>query len=222
MLSGSTVATGNRHDRPGWSLATRVLPILAFTAFTAISGQWKVELSFSPVPVTAQTLAVLLAGVCLGSRGGALAQLGYIGAGLIGLPVFVGGTNAWRIAAGGVPVIVGPTLGYLVGYVAAAFLVGWLVERGWGRQPMSLFDVLVLGNLVTYAFGVLWLLRFVPGGLSAAIVAGMLPFLAGDLLKLVLLTVSVTAVRWIVAIVQHRLIPDPELVPPSDVGSTST
>src|SRR5258708_1025615 len=143
MLSGSTFDVGSPRAARLKLLALRALPILAFAFFTAVSGQMKFELPFSPVPVTAQTLAVLLSGVCLGSRGGALAQVGYIGAGLVGFPVFVGGTSAWRIAAGAVPVIVGPTMGYLVGYVAAAFFVGWLLERGWGRQPMSLFDVLV-------------------------------------------------------------------------------
>jgi len=222
MLSSSVF--GTRRATPGWLLTTRALPILVFAALTALSGQWKVELPFSPVPVTAQTLAVLLAGVCLGSRRGALAQLAYIGAGLVGLPVFVGGTSAWRVAAGGVPVIVGPTMGYLVGYVAAAFVVGWLVERGWGRQPLPLFDVLVLGNLVIDVGGVIWLLRFVHGGLPAAIVAGVLPFLAGDLLKLVVLTLSISLARRLAVVVGHRLAPElgAELVTVGNVGDTTT
>jgi biotin transport system substrate-specific component len=213
MLSSSVF--GTHRATPGWPWTTRVLPILIFATLTALSGQWKVELPFSPVPVNAQTLAVLLAGVALGSRRGALALLGYIGAGLLGLPVFVGGTSAWRVAAGGVPVIVGPTLGYLIGYVAAAFVVGWLVERGWGRQPLALFDVLVLGNLIVDACGVFWLLRFVHGGVPAAIVAGVLPFLAGDLLKLVLLTAGISLARRLAAVLGRRLVsgPDSALVP---------
>jgi biotin transporter BioY len=222
MLSSSVF--GTPRAMPSWFRTTRVLPILVFAALTALSGQWKVELPFSPVPVTAQTLVVLLAGVSLGSRRGALAQLGYIGAGLVGLPVFVGGTTAWRIAAGGVPVIVGPTLGYLVGYVVAAFVVGWLVERGWGQQPMSLFDVLVLGNLLIDAGGAVWLLRFVHGGLPAAIVAGLLPFLVGDLLKLVVLTIGISLVRRLSAELGRRLAPelDSAPIPVGNVGGTTT
>jgi biotin transport system substrate-specific component len=181
----------------------------------------KVSLAFSPVLVSAQTFTVLLAGVCLGSRGGALAQLGYIGAGLVGFPVFVGGLNAWRIAAGGVPVIVGPTAGYLVGYVVAAFLIGHLVERGWGRQPLTLFDALALGNLVIYAFATTWLLRFVPGGIGGAIVAGILPFLAGDLLKLILLTVGITLVQRGLVLVANRLTPTASVLAPDNVGTAT-
>jgi biotin transport system substrate-specific component len=218
MWRRSIDSAGSWRDTRPWSIVRWVVPILVFSAFTAVSGQLKVGLPFSPVLVSAQTFAVLLAGLCLGSRGGALAQLGYIGAGVIGLPVFVGGLNAWRIAAGGVPVIVGPTAGYLVGYVGAAFLVGHLVERGWGRQPMTLFDALALGNLVIYACATFWLLHFVPGGIGAAIVAGVLPFLAGDFLKLILLTVTVTLVQRVLG---HRLLPATRVVS-SDSVSVST
>ncbi len=83
-----------------------------------------IQLPFSPVPITGQTMAVLLVGALLGSRRGALAVLAYIAEGLAGLPVFAGG-------AAGLARLFGPTGGYLVGFVAAAFLVGWLAERGW-------------------------------------------------------------------------------------------
>jgi biotin transport system substrate-specific component len=105
-----------------------------------------------------------------------------------------------------------------VGYVVAAFLVGRLVERGWGRQPLTLFDALALGNLVIYACATVWLLRFVPGGVGAAIVAGVLPFLAGDLLKLVLLTAGVTLVQRMTG---HRLSPDGRILSVDDVSAST-
>jgi biotin transport system substrate-specific component len=183
-------------ERVGPWLVNLVL-ILGFASFSAVSAYIRIDLPFSPVPITAQTLAVLLAGLCLGSRRGAAAQIAYVGEGLLGLPVFAGGTNAWSPSAAGVPVILGPTAGYLVGFVAAAFVVGWLSERGWSNRVQSLLFVLVLSNLVIYAFGALWLTHFVPGGLPSAIAAGILPFVVGDGLKIVVAAGVVPSARRI-------------------------
>jgi len=150
--------------------------VLAGSLLIALSAQVAILLPFSPVPVTGQTLAVLLVGALLGSRRGSLAVLTYVLQGLAGLPVFAGG-------AFGLARLLGPTGGYLVGFVAAAFLVGLLAERGWDRRVSTTAAAMTLGNLVIYATGALWLAAFV-GGLDQALAMGVAPFIPGDLLKI--------------------------------------
>lgn len=162
--------------------------VLGASLLVAASARVAIPLPFSPVPITGQTLAVLLTGFVLGGRLGALALVAYLVEGLAGLPVFAGGTSAWSPSRAGVPVIVGPTAGYLVGFVAAAWLTGRLAERGWDRRLASAAGAMALGNLVIYALGLVWLARFVPG--SALLAAGLLPFLPGDAVKIVLGTLA--------------------------------
>ncbi len=135
----------------------------------------QVQIPLLPVPVTGQTLGVLLVGALLGRRLGALSIIAYLFEGLMGLPVFAG-------ASGGLAHLFGPTGGYLLGFVAAAALVGWLSEQGWDRTPWMTALAMVLGNLVIYAAGLSWLAVFT--GWEKAFVVGMLPFLAGDALKI--------------------------------------
>ncbi len=141
--------------------------------FIALMAQ--ISFQIGPVPITGQTLAVLLIGALFGSRRGALTVLAYLGQGVMGLPVFAGGMA-------GPAVLMGPTAGYLVGFVFAAFVVGLLAERGWDRGMLSTAVAMVIGNLVIYAFGILWLITLI--GLSAAITAGLLPFIIGDIIKI--------------------------------------
>ena len=155
--------------------------VLGASLVIALSAQVAIQLPFSPVPITGQTMAVLLVGALLGSRRGALAVMAYIAEGLAGLPVFAGATA-------GLARLFGPTGGYLVGFVAAAFLVGWLAERGWDRRFGKTLAAMTLGNLVIYAVGVVWLAVFV-GGLSRAWSLGVLPFLPGDVIKIILAAV---------------------------------
>lgn len=171
-----------------------VLLILGGSLLTALSAQIAIPLPFSPVPITGQTFAVLLVGTLLGSRRGALAMLVYLGEGLLGLPVFAGGK-------GGPAVFMGPTAGYLWGFVAAAFLVGSLAERGWDRRIWSAAAAMFLGNGVIYLFGLPWLSRFVPGSLSQVLTLGLYPFIPGDILKLVLAALALPS-GW--ALLQRR------------------
>ncbi len=150
------------------SLTQDVAAVLAASLLIALSAWLRVTLPFSPVPVTAQTLAVLLAGVVLGPQRGALAVLTYLLQGVVGLPVFAGGTA-------GLAVLFGPTGGYLLGFVAAASVAGWLHERGYGALA------LILGNVTIYLMGVSWLALGV--GPEAAVSLGLLPFIPGDLVK---------------------------------------
>ncbi|MEW6232088.1 MAG: biotin transporter BioY [Chloroflexota bacterium] len=159
------------------SAARDFMLILAGSLVVALSAQISVPLPFSPVPVTGQTFGVLLVGALLGSRSGALSLLVYLGEGALGLPVFAGGT-------GGLVRLAGPTGGYLLGFVAAAFLVGWLCERGWDRRLPTAAMAMLLGNAIIYLFGLPWLAHFV--GPDKALALGLLPFIPGDLSKLIL------------------------------------
>jgi biotin transport system substrate-specific component len=150
--------------------------VLAGSLLIALSAQVALLLPFSPVPVTGQTMAVLLVGALLGRRRGSLAVLAYIAEGMAGLPVFASG-------AAGPARLLGPTGGYLVGFVAAAYLVGLLAERGWDRRISTTAAAMALGNLVIYAVGALWLAPFV-GGIDQALALGVAPFIPGDLLKI--------------------------------------
>ena len=164
---------------PRATLVRNLLLILGFSALTALSAQ--AAFYIGPVPITGQTFAVLLAGALLGSKRGALSQLTYLGMGAMGAPVFAG----WM---GGPAHLVGPTGGYLVGFVAAAFVVGFLAERGWDRRIWSTALAMLIGNIVIYAFGLLWLTNFVPA--NSVLPAGLYPFIPGDLLKLSLAAVA--------------------------------
>jgi len=152
--------------------------VLGGSWLIALSARIAVPLPWSPVPVTGQTLAVLLVAALLGSRRGALAVLATIAQGVAGLPVFAGGGAgpAW---------LLGPTGGYLLGFVLAAALVGHLAERGWDRHMAGAALAMVVGNVVIYLTGMAWLTQFV-GSLEKAWAAGVLPFLVGDLFKIVL------------------------------------
>lgn len=160
---------------PRATLVRNLLLILGFSALTALSAQ--VAFYIGPVPITGQTFVVLLAGALLGSKRGALSQLTYLGMGAMGAPVFAG----WM---GGPAVLLGPTGGYLVGFVAAAFVVGFLAERGWDRRIWSTALAMLIGSIVIYAFGLLWLTNFVPA--DSVLAAGLYPFIPGDSLKIVL------------------------------------
>lgn len=159
------------------SLIYDMLLIAAGSLVVAVSALIQVRLPFTPVPITAQTLAVLLVGVLLGSRRGGLALLAYLGEGLAGLPVFAGGGF-------GLAHLLGPTGGYLIGFAAAAFFVGWLAERGWDRRTLAALGAMTFGNLVIYAFGVSWLAWMV--GPEQALALGVVPFVLGDVLKIIL------------------------------------
>jgi len=150
--------------------------ILGGSLLVALSAQPRFDLPFSPVPITLQTLAVMLVGATLGARGGAAALALYLAEGLAGLPVFAGG-------ASGIPYALGPTGGYLIGFIASAALVGAIVER-WGRDPLRVLAAFILGSATVYLFGVPWLALTI--GPDRAIAAGLLPYIPGDLVKSVL------------------------------------
>ena len=160
------------------SAATNAVTKAALVVFgsllLAVSAQFKIPLY--PVPATGQTLVVLLIGMTYGPRLGGITIAAYLFEGALGLPVFAGG-------AAGAAVLMGPTAGYLFGFLLAATAIGYLAERGMGRTVVSTIAAMVTGNCVIYLCGALWLANFI--GFGQAIVAGVLPFLYGDALKLV-------------------------------------
>jgi biotin transport system substrate-specific component len=165
-----------KSDSKARSLVTDITLITTFAALVALSAQVVIPLPFTPVPITGQTLGILLTGSLLGVRRGFLALALYLVWGACGLHVFAGG-------AYGATRLFGATGGYLLAYPLATAVVGALAERGWDRKPARLLSMLLIGNLTIYIPGVLWLAAFV-GGVGPAIAKGFVPFLIGDLLKL--------------------------------------
>lgn len=162
---------------PATRLRTPAL-VVGAAALTALCAQVSVHIPGTPVPVTLQTFAVLVAGAGLGWKAGGASQLLYLAVGAIGLPVYAGGEGGWTATSGA-------TAGYLVGFVVAAAVVGWLAERGNDRRVPSALLSMLVGSAVIYLFGVTWLAHSTGMTVSAAVDAGMRPFLAGDVLKLV-------------------------------------
>ena len=135
-----------------------------------------IAIPLGPVPIVLQNLFIMLAGLLLGGRWGLISVAVYLLAGAVGLPVFAGGT-------GGVGKFVGPTGGYLLGFGAAAYLIGIISESGRGRVTIDVL-AMVAGTLIIYAFGVSWLKVVTGISFSKALTVGMLPFLIGDALKI--------------------------------------
>jgi biotin transport system substrate-specific component len=141
----------------------------------ALCAQLSFYLPASPVPVTAQSFAVLLTGAILGRRRAVMAVIAYLAWGSLGMPVFAAGKA-------GFGVFFGITGGYLIGFVAAGFITGFLAEAGWDRRFWMTALAMTLGDLAIYVIGVPWLAAFV--GWDKAILTGFLVFLPGDLLKI--------------------------------------
>ncbi len=163
-------------------LVLDTLLVVGGSLFVALAAQISIPLApFSPVPITGQTLGVLLVGSLLGPRLGILALLLYLLQGAIGLPFYAGGASGWQQLRGA-------TAGYLVAFPLAAGLSGWLAARGWDRRFGSALLAMLLSNALIYLLGAAWLATFI--GVEQAITRGVLPFIPGDALKIVLASVA--------------------------------
>jgi len=174
----SRVITGAVLPRStAWTLSLT----LGFALLTAAAAQIRIPLGFTPVPITGQTFAVLLSGAALGATWGAASQFLYFALGAVGLPFFSNGEGGWEV-------VTGATGGYIVGFIAAAYVVGYLAERRQDRSVLSAIPAFITGNLVIYGFGVTWLYHSVESITTGeqAITAGFTPFIAGDLVKIAL------------------------------------
>lgn len=156
-----------------------VILILASVALLTISA--KAKIPFYPVPLTMQTFVVLALGMAYGPVLGASAVISYMLLGAFGLPVFTGTPEKGL----GIAYMMGPTGGYLLGFVIAAACVGWLARRGWDRRISTTFLAMLIGNALIYVPGLIWLASVV-GWDKPVLAWGLTPFIAGDLFKIVL------------------------------------
>ena len=178
-----TIYTRTFPRAAGW--LRDVILLLSGALFVAVLAQVRIPLPFTPVPLTGQTFAVLLVGATLGSTRGTASMLLYIALGAFGLPVFAGG-------ASGMEYLSGATLGYLVGFVMAATVIGLLAERGLERSVRTSILPFLIGTIIIYVCGVAWL-AIILGSFSKAIAAGLLPFLIGDAIKLIAASIALPA-----------------------------
>ena len=172
-------------------LAKDVVLVLSFAALTGICAKLKIEIG--PVPITMQTFAVLLSGAILGSIRGAVSQFVYLIFGLAGIP--------WFSRGDGLSYLFSPTFGYLLGFIFASFFVGFLCERGFDRKIEKSILAMIIGNIVLYLPGLVWLARFV--GFERVLVIGFYPFILGDLLKIFLAS-SLLPFCWKVLKVKNK------------------
>ncbi len=150
--------------------------IFGGSLLVGLSAQVAIPLSFTPVPITGQTLAVLLVGALLGSVRGSVTVLLYLAEGAAGLPVFAGG-------GAGAAVLLGSTGGYLAGFVPAAFITGYLAERGWDRRIGATLVAMLLGTVAIYAVGLAWLGLY--AGTENLLAIGLYPFVPGAIVKII-------------------------------------
>jgi biotin transport system substrate-specific component len=166
------------------SLVTDIILIAAGTALTSVLAQ--IAIPLWPIPITGQTFAVLFVGATLGATRAVLSMVLYLAIGLLGLPVFAPQANGSHLT--GLAALLGPTGGYLVGFILAAAFVGWLAQREWDRKWLRTLVAFVGGTVVIYAIGLPWLYvalsnLHVPNTLQATVAGGLYPFLIGDALK---------------------------------------
>lgn len=171
MFKIETAAIQNR------SLLKDIFVVLGGSLLISLFAHVSIKLPFTPIPISLQPHVCLFLGAFLGSRRGSLAVLAFLLQGGMGLPVFATGTA-------GLLVLLGPKGGYLLGYVVAAFVTGYLIENGKTKTPRLTVLSMVAGNLIIYTFGLLHLSNYL--GWKGAIIFGMLPFLIGDMIKLAL------------------------------------
>lgn len=172
--------TGNPvlADRLPRGVVRELILIGAVVAFTALMAQLVIPLPGSPVPVTGQTLAVLLSAAAVGPLRGVVGQAVYVFVGVAGLPVFASQAHGYHV-------LVGATGGYLIGFVLVSALVGFAARRGLDRRPIYFCAVFVVATALIYVPGVTWLAYAGHMSAGAAISFGLTPFLVGDALKAV-------------------------------------
>jgi biotin transport system substrate-specific component len=177
---------------PRAGLLTDLLLVCGGTALVSACAQ--ITIYHDPVPFTGQTFAVVLVGASLGAIRGAASLVLYLLVGLAGAHVYANGKHGWAVLSGS-------TGGYIVGFVAAAALIGWLAERGWDRRVSTAVSAMLTGNVVIYLFGLTWLHHWLGAhpkygtSWSATFQDGLYPYVPGDLIKLYLAALALP-VAW--------------------------
>ena len=169
---------------PG-GLVANIALVVSAAALVGLSAQAAIPLPFTPVPLSLATFSVLLAGAALGPVRAGAAMLLYLAAGMAGVPWFSEQASGWNF----------PSFGYIIGFVFAAAFVGELAKRGADRTVVRTAGLMVLGNLVIYAVGAPWLATSLQIGAGEALKLGVLPFLPGDALK-VMLAAGLLPAAW--------------------------
>jgi len=189
------LAVMSHADTRPLHIAERAGAVGFVAALTAAAAQISVPLPFTPVPFTFQPMVVLVGSAALGARLGMASQLLYLALGVAGLPVFA----ASPVLPQGVGRLLGPTGGYLMAYPLAAFVSGWLAQRGFDRRYVTAVCALASGLAVIFTGGVTWLALFVPParGFAAALAAGFFPFVVADLVKLMVAAGVMPSLWWL-------------------------
>jgi biotin transport system substrate-specific component len=195
MQQDITIAGFFRPGQRTYAFVYDCFIVICGSLLVALSAHIRFYLPFSPVPVTAQTFVVLVLGILLGSQKGALALTLYLAEGIAGLPVFAGGFGASALA--------GPTGGYLVGFIPAAYIVGRLAEMGWDRHVITTAAAMIIGDAVLLTFGFVWLAILI--GIKTALISGFLVFIPGDVVKVALAAVSLPAAWKLLGYLNNNL-----------------
>ena len=193
QTTGTTLLT-TVSSRTDLSIPIRAAAVVFVAVLTAVAAQISLPLPFTPVPFTLQPMVVLVGGAALGARLGMASQVLYLLAGIAGLPVFA--TSA--VLPQGFLRLLGPTGGFLMAYPFAAFVAGWLAERGFDRRYVTSVIAMGAGLTLIFALGVAWFAWFAapaPVGLSQALQLALYPFIVVDVIK-ILLAATVLPSVW--------------------------
>jgi biotin transport system substrate-specific component len=173
---------------PRANLITDALLVLAGTGLVAAAAQVSFKLPFTPVPITGQTFAVVLVGASLGSVRGTASLMLYLWLGVAGAPIYAHHDSGWKV-------ITSASGGYIVGFVLAAAVTGFLAERGWDRRFSSSIGGMLTGNVIVYLVGLPWLAVVLNTNLEKTLEYGLYPFVPGDTFKLYL-AAAVLPTTW--------------------------
>ena len=165
-------------------MTTEIMYVMS--AVLMLAALSRITIPLQPVPVTGQTLGVLLTGMMLGRKRALAAMITYLFMGLIGFPVFANG-------AFGLATLIGPTGGYLLGFIPAAFVMGWLGDKGWFNNALTAITALLIGHAIIFVSGLLWLSHFT--GWSNVLAAGLVPFLPGAVIKTLIAFVLIPIIK---------------------------
>lgn len=169
-------------------ITTKELTLIGvMTAVTCVMGPFAIPIPFSPVPISLTNLAVYLTVYVLGMKFGTISYVVYLCLGAVGLPVF-------SAFSGGLGKLAGPTGGYLVGFIFLALIAGFFIERFPSSLPMAVLGM-VLGTAVCYLFGTVWLSRQLSLSFTAGLAAGVIPYIPGDIIKIIIAALLGTKLR---------------------------
>jgi biotin transport system substrate-specific component len=184
-----------RDDSRALRLGEQIGAVLFVTLLTAVAAQISIPLPLTPVPFTFQPMVVLVGAAALGARLGMASQILYLALGIAGLPMFA----ASPVLPQGAARLLGPTGGYLMAYPLAAFVAGWLAERGFDRRYLTAVVAMACGLAVVFAGGILWLTLVARplDGLAGALRVGFTPFIAADLVKLLIAAGIMPSLWWL-------------------------